>query len=143
MQIVCPHCTTSYAVDAATFGSAGRTVRCARCKETWLAFPEEVATAYAATTGAEDGSGWDDPPPESSAAEEVPVVDSPSISSDMPASPDHEDAEWTSLARHEVDDILEGPRRTRSLIDRLGLSTLSLGPIAAPAGCSALPTNLP
>jgi predicted Zn finger-like uncharacterized protein len=147
MQIVCPHCTTSYAVDAATFGSAGRTVRCARCKETWLAFPEEVATAYAATTGAEDGSGWDDPPPESSAAEEVPVVDSPSISSDMPASPDHEDAEWTSLARHEVDDILEGPRRTRSLIDRLGLSTLSLGPIARSRGLQRLayksPVSLP
>src|SRR2546427_476078 len=37
MHIVCPHCTTSYAIDLATLGAAGRTVRCSRCKEVWLA----------------------------------------------------------------------------------------------------------
>jgi predicted Zn finger-like uncharacterized protein len=142
MQIVCPHCTTSYAVDAATFGSAGRTVRCARCKETWLAFPEDVAAPYAVTSGADDG-GWDDPPPEQSTDADMPMVESPSISSDMPANADHDDAEWTTLARHEVDDILEGPPRTGSLIDRLGLSTLSLGPLARKRGLGRLAARSP
>ncbi|MEH2510736.1 putative Zn finger-like uncharacterized protein [Nitrobacteraceae bacterium AZCC 1564] len=45
MHIVCPNCTTSYAVDAANFTDAGRRVRCARCGEVWLAKPqEEMAT---------------------------------------------------------------------------------------------------
>ena len=42
MHIVCPHCTTSYAIDMATLGAAGRTVRCSRCKEVWLARPEDA-----------------------------------------------------------------------------------------------------
>src|SRR5471032_1516649 len=37
MLIVCPSCTTSYLIDPASVGSAGRTVRCARCKTTWFA----------------------------------------------------------------------------------------------------------
>src|SRR5450830_457542 len=37
MLIVCPSCTTSYMIDQASFGPAGRTVRCARCKVTWVA----------------------------------------------------------------------------------------------------------
>src|SRR6478736_2038008 len=47
MHIVCPHCTTSYAIDLATLGTAGRTVRCSRCKEVWLARPEDAAEARA------------------------------------------------------------------------------------------------
>ena len=42
MHIICPHCTTSYAIDLATLGEAGRTVRCSRCKEVWLARPEDA-----------------------------------------------------------------------------------------------------
>jgi predicted Zn finger-like uncharacterized protein len=45
MHIVCPHCTTSYAVDPANFGAAGRKVRCARCQEVWLAVPQELVSA--------------------------------------------------------------------------------------------------
>jgi len=37
MLIVCPNCTTSYQIDPASVGPAGRTVRCARCKTTWFA----------------------------------------------------------------------------------------------------------
>ena len=37
MLIACPNCTTSYTVDQAAIGAAGRTVRCARCKTTWFA----------------------------------------------------------------------------------------------------------
>jgi predicted Zn finger-like uncharacterized protein len=37
MLIVCPNCATSYLIDPTSVGSAGRTVRCARCKTTWFA----------------------------------------------------------------------------------------------------------
>lgn len=36
MLIVCPNCTTSYMIDPASVGPAGRAVRCARCKTTWF-----------------------------------------------------------------------------------------------------------
>ena len=39
MLIVCPSCATSYMIDPASLGAAGRTVRCARCKATWFASP--------------------------------------------------------------------------------------------------------
>src|ERR1700742_2612610 len=42
MHIVCPYCTTSYALNPASLGAAGRNVRCARCKEVWLARPEDA-----------------------------------------------------------------------------------------------------
>jgi len=37
MQIACPSCSTSYEIDPASLGPAGRTVRCVRCKTTWFA----------------------------------------------------------------------------------------------------------
>ena len=37
MLIVCPSCATSYTIDPAAVGPAGRGVRCARCKTTWFA----------------------------------------------------------------------------------------------------------
>ena len=37
MLIVCPTCTTSYTIEPASLGPAGRTVRCTRCKESWFA----------------------------------------------------------------------------------------------------------
>src|SRR5215472_11355782 len=48
MHIVCPHCTTSYAINPATLGETGRTVRCARCKEVWLARPEDAVEPVSA-----------------------------------------------------------------------------------------------
>jgi len=88
MHIVCPHCTTSYAINLAALGEAGRTVRCARCKETWLARPEEAIEPAAQPVMAEAGvsaqqrdvaAEW-----EQAAAEEdhAPVVESPSIAGD-------------------------------------------------------------
>src|ERR1700726_596460 len=66
MHIVCPHCTTSYAIDLATLGGAGRTVRCSRCKEVWLARPQDAidmsapvpAMAEAAADGADAAAEW-------------------------------------------------------------------------------------
>lgn len=132
MQIVCPHCTTSYTVDPATFGTAGRTVRCARCKETWLAFPEE--TAARTLTAAVEDDGWAMPPP---APPDVPVVSSPSISTDLPGE-SHADAdtEWAAMARQDAEhfedfgDQLEPEVEHTGWKARLGLSRLSLGPLA-------------
>jgi predicted Zn finger-like uncharacterized protein len=45
MLIACPNCSTSYMIDPASLGEAGRTVRCARCKTTWFASKPEMAGA--------------------------------------------------------------------------------------------------
>ena len=44
MQIVCPNCATSYEVQPAALGAAGRSVRCVRCKTVWRAAPPAPAT---------------------------------------------------------------------------------------------------
>ena len=46
MLIVCPNCSTSYAVEPASLGAAGRTVRCARCKTTWFANGEQAVPRW-------------------------------------------------------------------------------------------------
>lgn len=48
MHIVCPHCTTSYAINPATLGENGRTARRACCKQVWLARPDEAVESAAA-----------------------------------------------------------------------------------------------
>jgi len=114
MHIVCPHCTTSYAIDLGALGTAGRTVRCSRCKEVWLARPEDAAEVKASAPAmAEAGSeaanagaagewiglaGQDD-----SAAGQTPIVDSPSISADWPADGEGSRAgrDWPSISRHD------------------------------------------
>jgi len=49
MLIVCPTCATTYQIKLAALGEAGRTVRCAGCKNTWFATSDsaimEAATA--------------------------------------------------------------------------------------------------
>jgi predicted Zn finger-like uncharacterized protein len=121
MHIVCPHCTTSYAIDLATLGGAGRTVRCSRCKEVWLARPQDAidmsapvpAMAEATADGADAAAEWaamareDD-----SEARDIPVVDSPSISGDLPANGD-----WPSVAQLDAPDAAR-PRR-QPLLRRL------------------------
>src|SRR5437868_5345095 len=96
MQIVCPHCTTSYAINLATLGTAGRTVRCSRCKEVWLARPEDAIEVEAAVPAMAEAGQTTGNPEADAAAEwealarqddsgETPEVDSPSISADWPA----------------------------------------------------------
>ena len=56
MLIVCPNCATAYMIDQAAVGPAGRTVRCARCKASWVAGGPEPApdvTASVDTVNAE------------------------------------------------------------------------------------------
>ncbi|MGJ5175773.1 MJ0042-type zinc finger domain-containing protein [Bradyrhizobium oligotrophicum] len=93
MFIVCPHCTTSYAIDLATLGMAGRNVRCSRCREIWLARPEDAVEAPApipAMAEAGDTSAPRDAADEWEALareetdEPSPQVESPSIASGWP-----------------------------------------------------------
>ena len=108
MHIVCPHCTTSYAIKLASLGANGRTVRCSRCKETWMAHPEDAieeaaVPAMAAASQADDQSDlaaeWNSYAKDDGAAE-TPVVDSPSIASDWPTEDAAEpEDEWSAAAR--------------------------------------------
>jgi predicted Zn finger-like uncharacterized protein len=50
MMIVCPSCATSYMIDPASLGPAGRMVRCARCQTTW--FADAPTSAPDVTAGA-------------------------------------------------------------------------------------------
>jgi predicted Zn finger-like uncharacterized protein len=128
MHIICPHCTTSYAINPATLGSAGRTVRCSRCKETWLARPEdaiEMADAMPATMA---NPAQPAPPAENDPASEweamareeegqdAPVVESPSISAGWPAegegSQPSGEPDWPSAARQDADNHEEIPITT-------------------------------
>ncbi len=107
MHIVCPYCTTSYAIKLASLGANGRTVRCSRCKETWMAHPEDAVEeasvpAMAAASRADDQSDlaeqWNSYAKDDGAAE-TPVVDSPSIASDWPTEDAGETAdEWAAAA---------------------------------------------
>jgi predicted Zn finger-like uncharacterized protein len=111
MHIVCPHCTTSYAIKLETLGEAGRTVRCSRCKEVWLARPEDAIQPVAAESvmaetsrpaaarEADLAAQWSE-----AAAEETPVVDSPSIAGDFPGDrTGNIAADWTAMASDDAD----------------------------------------
>src|SRR5258705_3574301 len=121
MHIVCPHCTTSYAIDLATLGSAGRTVRCSRCKEVWLARREDAFVSAMAAAGQPGGqedatAEWETLAREEAPDEQTPHVDSPSISADWPAQRTAPAvvADWTSAARHDAHDHdVKYPKRAR------------------------------
>ena len=117
MHIVCPHCTTSYAINPATLGAAGRSVRCARCKEIWLARPEDAVAPALAEAGPsarerEIAAEWGAAAGDDEAA---PHVESPSIAggwqSDDEASSDGK-ADWIALVR-DADDTEEAEREPR------------------------------
>ncbi len=135
MHIICPHCTTSYAIDLATLGAAGRTVRCSRCKEVWLARPEDatglaapapaMAAATASSAGSDAAAEWEALARQDDGHDaETPVVDSPSISGDWPpsagaeGSPRDIENDWPSLARHGVQDT-EAARQRPSWFRKL------------------------
>jgi predicted Zn finger-like uncharacterized protein len=145
MHIICPHCSTSYGINPASLGAAGRTVRCARCKEVWVARPEDAvelahqasATAQAGveTAGQDAAAEWD-----ALAREEgqAPHVDSPSIaggwsSSDSAAMADRE---WSPPSPTH-------PSGPRAWLDGLlgreaGKSPISLTAVCAAMGALAL-----
>jgi predicted Zn finger-like uncharacterized protein len=134
MHIVCPHCTTSYAIDLAALGTAGRNVRCSRCKETWLARPEDVvrtaspmvaAAAGQQTGDADDAAAeWETLAREDESFErDAPVIDSPSISADWPEAGEHISEIDNDLAAVAGDDAGHGESsRLRFLSKLRGLS---------------------
>jgi predicted Zn finger-like uncharacterized protein len=147
MHIICPHCTTSYALDLATLGTTGRTVRCSRCKEVWLARPEDavdmaapvraMATAGAQTDEADAAAEWEAMAAEDDGgAQETPIVDSPSISGDLPGGED-----WPSVAQDDALDAAPAHRqpwfrkllRPQALLGMPGSSVVSL-----PVTCAAM-----
>jgi predicted Zn finger-like uncharacterized protein len=148
MHIICPHCSTSYAIDLATLGTAGRTVRCSRCKETWLARPEDATEIAAqvpamAEAGQRDGdqdaaAEWDALAREDGEAQEAPVVDSPSIAGDWQASAEDADssgitdADWPSVARNDLHD--DAGRRRPSRFPR----GPGKPPVSLPMACAAM-----
>jgi predicted Zn finger-like uncharacterized protein len=117
VHIVCPHCTTSYAINAAALGEAGRTMRCGRCKELWLARPEDAIEAFAAervmaetsqSGGFQDpGAEWDALGRDEAEQDDAPLVDSPSIAGDWSA-PSSSERDW------EADDEEEAPSSRRA-----------------------------
>jgi predicted Zn finger-like uncharacterized protein len=160
MHIVCPHCTTSYAINPATLGPGGRTVRCSRCKETWLARSEDAIEMAAAMPAAMQRSAASAPPAANDAAAEwealareeegqdAPVVDSPSISAGWPAegegSQPGSDGDWPSAARQDAEDHAEVPITThRQRLARLfrlpALPRIPFMPsIGLPTACAAM-----
>jgi predicted Zn finger-like uncharacterized protein len=153
MHIVCPHCTTSYAINLATLGTGGRTVRCSRCKEVWLARPEDAVDLSApvpAMAAAGQAAGHDDAAAEwealarEDAPEQTPHVDSPSISADWPADGAARSslADWTSAARDDgLDHHDEPPLRRFPFLPRsFRLPTIFPGRplIGLPTACVAM-----
>ena len=118
MHIVCPNCTTSFGINPAALGPAGRTVRCSRCKLTWLARPEDaletVAVAAPAAAQRDAAAEWDAMAREDS---EPPVVESPSVAPDWPSqATQHEaEADWTTSARNDAqeEEETDPPKRSR------------------------------
>src|SRR5262249_22111543 len=127
MQIICPHCTTAYAVNSATIRAARRTGRCARCKQASLARPggpTEPAgpvAAMAETRGsrAETGmaAGW------AGAQDEVgrstPVVESPPIAGNWQAADDGSQGnDWGSMTPDTSGDGGRAPPQRRGIFGR-------------------------
>jgi predicted Zn finger-like uncharacterized protein len=156
MHIVCPHCTTSFAIKLATLGAAGRNVRCARCKEVWLARPEdavEIAPAMPAmaeaggNAEADAAAEWEALAGEEEAQnQDTPVVDSPPISTDWPADGEGGgggEADWPSIAQADAEAHEEAVSTHRSRLASLfrlprrppipGLPRVSL-----PVACAAM-----
>jgi len=151
MPIVCPHCATSYAINAASLGASGRTVRCSRCKETWLARPEDVIEPVSTVPAmAEDGR----PSPDALAAEwnafgadeadtQPPLVDSPPITDDGAPDGSSADQDWQSAIRDEEDDASPRPQPQRPWFRRLLRPSIPFkGPwrsvVNLPAACAAM-----
>ena len=159
MHIVCPHCSTSYAINPATLGSGGRTVRCSRCKEVWLARPEDATELTAqAPAMAEAGreaadqdavAEWDAlSREEDGQGRETPHVDSPSIAGDWPTSAQGPgsaaaDADWPSIARHKLNATGTARRQRPLWLQRLlgpkaSLRAPGTSSVSLPTACAAM-----
>ena len=164
MHIVCPHCTTSFAIKLATLGAAGRNVRCSRCKEVWLARPEDAVEIAPAMAEASQGSGqgggnaeaddaaeWEALAREEEAqnTQDAPVVDSPSISADWPTdgegarnSETGSETDWPSIAQADAEGHEDAISERRSFASLFRLPPLPPIPgmprVSPPVACAAM-----
>jgi hypothetical protein len=133
-------------------GAAGRTVRCSRCKEVWLARSEDAVHTPALVSSMAEGGGQ--APNSAPTAErnvpassdygqdqEAPVVESPSISAGWPAdgegSPNRE-PNWPSVARNDgVSETVIVRRPRPSLLGRLKPS-FSMPAVSLTTVCAAM-----
>jgi predicted Zn finger-like uncharacterized protein len=126
MHIVCPHCTTSYAIKPESLRETGRNVRCARCKEVWLARPEDAVEPVAALPvmaevrhtavqrEADLAAHWN-----GIEAGDTPVVDSPSIAGDFPGDPTgNTAADWAAMTQDNAEAAV-APKSRRGWFGRL------------------------
>jgi predicted Zn finger-like uncharacterized protein len=91
MLLSCPHCATQFQAADAAIGS-GRTVRCARCRESWFARPEP---AFAEEAAAGTAASFEPAPMQEDhfAAATAEVEDSPPIAADINFAPEDRIAE--------------------------------------------------
>jgi predicted Zn finger-like uncharacterized protein len=150
MHIICPHCTTSYAIDPATLGAAGRTVRCSRCKEVWLARPEDAVVKQALVPSMADGGdrapGSATPAGHDNRAgidhgqdQETPVVESPSISAGWPAEGEgvaNREPNWPSVDRGAQEPV--AVRRARPSLLRRLTPSFSMPAVSLTTACAAM-----
>ncbi len=149
MHIVCPHCSTAYAIGANALGQAGRTVRCSRCKETWLVRPEdafEAAPAMAAAGGsaqADAAAEWD-AMARAEADGQAPVVASPPIAGDWVEGDSElsQAGDWHAMAREDALDT-EISRQRKGWFPRIGKTAANRGgsgksAFGLPAACAAM-----
>ncbi len=148
MHIICPYCTTTYAIDLSTLGAAGRTVRCSRCRKVWLARPEDARSIHALVPSMADGgvqapnaamaAHGNEPAGSEFEQEQVtPVVESPSISADWPAGGEAgREVNSVPVVRPEQANTPRPPRR--SLLRRLRPSlSFRLPAVSSATVCAA------
>lgn len=152
MHIICPHCTTSFAIDPRAIGSDGRTVRCARCKGTWFALPADAVEPQPALAMAGDAAAPPPAPPPAAAKaaqtgepagpEAIPHVESPSIAhdpteaADAAADPAVIDAVATAAPRTPPTRRSRSPRKTTARRGRI--TTVSRRAWMLPAACAVM-----
>ncbi len=149
MHIVCPHCSTAYAIGTNALGQ-GRTVRCSRCKETWLARPEDAFETAPVPAMAADGSASADAAAEwdamarAEADGQAPVVASPPIAGDWLGgdSGSSQAGDWQALAREDALDT-EISRQRKGWFSRFGTRSANRGGsgksvFGLPVACAAM-----
>lgn len=143
MPIVCPQCSTSYAVDPATLG-AGRHVRCVRCKQVWLARPPSLLVLATSTYAAELVDAPDDRAQSTAAGDiEPPQIESPSLAVDWPSEEGRElvtmrEAGFGALVEAQANEPAFPPKPVRAKPKKKARSMLPTAALAMSALLAAL-----
>lgn len=140
MLIACPHCQTQFQVAASAIGD-GRTVRCARCRESWFAepppvFAEQPAASFAMAT---ETSMVEAEPVAAVAEPPVEVIDSPPLALEASGETDVTETVVAEPAPMVADEAPKPRLRRRMPIRRYKLPRpVAIGLAAALAGVIAV-----